>query len=502
MKDDHFIRRTLRRARRAIPWRDQLRRGLRSTFRLQSRRDPLRALAEFAGVFDASWYAQKYGDVVASGLDPFTHYMKHGWRAKREPAPGVEIESRAAMVPGFRPGQDNPMSYLLQNLGRLDTRQEKLSESAPLVRILDDGLCVSGYFRSEVGLGQSARNIVYACDAARLPVSARAQALPGRENDDEFASKCNSIVDRKAQLIVLGLASIDRYRLDIAPGRLNIVYPFWELLKIPKEWHAGIRDFDEVWAPSRFVASALASVPGVTPRYVPHPIRLPDQQPGPRADRTKLRFFTFLDFDSYGERKNPQAAVNAFSAAFQPTKRDVELVIKTRGERDRGLRAWLGEAAARDNRIHVVDRTLDRAGMDALMMQCDAFVSLHRSEGLGLGAAEALAAGKAVVATDYGGTTDFINESTGYPVAYALQPVQDGAYVHTEGQVWATADKDAAVEAMRAIHASPQDAEARARNGFLLLKKQQSLAAVGNRIGQILAERGAMPQGWQSRADP
>jgi glycosyltransferase involved in cell wall biosynthesis len=501
MKADHFIRRFLRRVRRAIPWRDQLKRKLRSMFRMEAPRDPLRALAEFTGVFDAGWYASRYGDVASSGLDPFAHYMDRGWRAKREPAAGIDIESRAALVPGFRLGQDNPMSYLLQNLARLDAQPQRPPEFVPAVRTLDDGLCVSGYLRSEIGLGQTARNIVYACDAARLPVSSRALAVPGRENDDEFTSKSNPIVDRKAQLVVLGLSSIDNHRPDIAPGRLNILYPFWELLRVPRDWRPAISDFDEVWAPSRFVALALSDVPGITPRYVLHPMRLPALRPQPRAGRAQLRFFTFLDFDSYGARKNPQAAVDAFRAAFQLMKRDVELVVKTRGERDQGLRAWLGEAAAQDGRIRIVDQTLDRPGMDALMMQCDAFISLHRSEGFGLGAAEALAAGKAVVATDYGGTTDFINEATGYPVAYSLEPLRDGEYLHTEGQVWATADRDAAVEALRAIHDSPDEAEARARNGFALLRQQHSLSAVGRRIGELLAERGVMPSGWAPRHD-
>ncbi|TIT77043.1 MAG: glycosyltransferase, partial [Mesorhizobium sp.] len=164
-------------------------------------------------------------------------------------------------------------------------------------------------------------------------------------------------------------------------------------------------------------------------------MRLPLHVPAPRSDRATLRFFTYLDFDSYVARKNPQAAVNAFRAAFPSAKRDVELIIKTRGERDEGLRQWLGDMAAQDDRIQIVDHTLDRMGVDSLMRGCDAFISLHRSEGFGFGAAEALAAGKAVVATDYGGTTDFINELTGYPVAYALEPVRHGEYVQTKGQV-------------------------------------------------------------------
>lgn len=122
-------------------------------------------------------------------------------------------------------------------------------------------------------------------------------------------------------------------------------------------------------------------------------------------------------------RKNPQAAVRAFRDAFAPGLRDVELVVKTRGDRDDGLRQWLATEAEADGRIRIVDRTLDRAGMDALMAGCDAFISLHRSEGFGFGGGEALAAGKAVVATDSSSTTDLIGPATGYPVAYRLYPV-------------------------------------------------------------------------------
>lgn len=495
MRPDSLIRRLLRRIRRAIPWRRQLKQHLRSLLGIERRPGEahLRTIAEFAGVFDAEWYLSAYRDVSASGVDPFVHYMSHGWKEGRKPANGIDIEGYAAMLPGFEPGHDNPMSYVLRSPSQLHAvRSKREGRGVPVPRSLEDGLCVTGYLCSEIGLGQAARNITYACDAARLPVSSRTLILPGRENEPEFASKCNPVVDRKAQLIVSGLAVTEHYRREIAPGRLNVLFPFWELGRIPPEWHSAIRDFDEVWAPSRFVASAFDGLSGVTLRCVPQPVLLPRQMPAPRADRTVLRFFAYLDFDSYVARKNPQGVINAFRAAFPPSNRDVELVIKTRGERDEGLRRWLGEAASQDARIQIVDRTLDRAGMDTLMKGCDVFISLHRSEGFGFGAAEALAAGKAVVATDYGGTTDFINEMTGYPVAYALRSVRRGEYLESDGQVWAEPDTDAAVEALLSIYASPDEAAARARRGFELLRERQSLTVVGRHITEILEEHGVV----------
>jgi glycosyltransferase involved in cell wall biosynthesis len=357
---------------------------------------------------------------------------------------------------------------------------------------LENGLCITGHLCSEIGLGEAARNLAHACDTQRMPLSFRNLALPGRENEREFASKCSPTNTRKAQLLVFGLSSLDQLEHEITRGAVNILYPFWELARVPPQWLALVHRFDEVWAPSTFIARAFPDVLGRPVHLVRQPVHLPAAVPPPRSGRNTLRLFTYLDFDSYVARKNPTAAVNAFQAAFAPTQRDVELVVKMRGTHDEGLRLWLMRAAAGDGRITVIDRTLDRLRMSELMAGCDVFVSLHRSEGFGFGAAEALAAGRAVVATDYAGTTDFITPATGYPVDYVLEPVQPGEYVGGEGQVWATPRQDAAVAALRAIHDDPAEADARARRGFALLAQRHALPVVGAEVARLLRKLGVM----------
>jgi glycosyltransferase involved in cell wall biosynthesis len=54
--------------------------------------------------------------------------------------------------------------------------------------------------------------------------------------------------------------------------------------------------------------------------------------------------------------------------------------------------------------------------MNGLLAAADVFVSLHRSEGFGLGLAEAMLLGKPVVGTAYSGNADFLDDTTGYPV--------------------------------------------------------------------------------------
>ncbi len=356
------------------------------------------------------------------------------------------------------------------------------------------GLTIVGHLSSEIGLGQAARNLVCACETQSFPLSVRDLVLPSLAAEREFTSTRNQIAEGRARLVVIGASSFGQH-LTVGSDRgiVNILYPFWELNRLPWKWLGALRRFDDIWAPTAFVASAFAEALDRSVRHVRLPLRLPPSPPPPRPRRESLKLFTFLDYDSYGARKNPVGAVKAFQAAFMPGQRDVELVVKTRGFRDQGLRRWLGEVAAADRRINVIDRTLGRAQMDALMASCDAFVSLHRSEGFGLGAAEALAAGKAVVVTDYGGTTDFVTPATGYPVDYRLEPVLPGQYPEEAvGSVWADPRQEAAVVALRSIYHDPSEADARARRGFELLHAQNGLNVVGTRIEALLHELGVL----------
>jgi glycosyltransferase involved in cell wall biosynthesis len=358
---------------------------------------------------------------------------------------------------------------------------------------LQNGLCIVGHLQSEIGLGQAARCLAYACDARRLPVSFCNLPLLNRDNDTEFATKCNGIADRKASLYVAALHTVPDLQREIHRDRLNILYPYWELHRAPAKWLSSAGRFDEIWAPTTFVAAAFEQSFGRPVRLVRQPVRLPRVAPNPTlGSGSTLKLLVFFDFDSSGARKNPVAAVKAFQSAFAPTRRDVELIVKMRGVRDGGLRHWLARAAACDPRIHLIDRTLDRAAMDALIAKCDALVSLHRSEGFGFGPVEAIIAGKAVVATDYSGTRDFIAQTTGYPVDYDLVPVRPGEYPGAEKQEWADPRIESAAMALRSIYDHPDDARARTLAAFALLQERHAPTVVGAEISQLLTDLGAL----------
>lgn len=79
------------------------------------------------------------------------------------------------------------------------------------------------------------------------------------------------------------------------------------------------------------------------------------------------------------------------------------LVLKGNGRPEDAAKQPVGrellEAAHTDARIKFVCETMTYGEVLALYAACDVFVSLHRSEGLGLGPLEAMMLGKAVIAT-------------------------------------------------------------------------------------------------------
>ena len=420
------------------------------------------AIAPPPSDFDWQVYVQRYHDLrhLATEQDAVNHYLYHG----RQEGRLYKSEMPAWIYRSASPGIDP--------------------------RCLQDGLCLIGHLCSEIGLGQAARNLAAALDGQRYPLSFRNLSLPGRDNEPEFRTKSMGVASRRINLVVLGLPSVETLESEITAGKRSIFYPFWELGKIPQIWLDKLRRCDEIWVPSRFGAQAFPADFPVPVRVVPLPVHRPEwpgqADAGAPDDQGILRVFTFFDFDSYASRKNPQAVIAAFQAAFAASQEDVRLTVKTRGGNDQGLRQWLAQTAAKDPRIHVIDQTLDRRQMDLLMRDCDVFVSLHRSEGFGFGAADALAAGKAVVATDYSATCDFVTQETGYPVDYDLVPVKADEYPGSDGQVWAEPRLDSAVTALRSIYANRDLARAKGRAGMRLMETMYAPEAVGRQMVALL----------------
>ena len=232
---------------------------------------------------------------------------------------------------------------------------------------------------------------------------------------------------------------------------------------------------------------------------MPHAV---DVSEGPFPTRNALgmkdnRFYFIFSFDYFSSpyRKNPLGVIEAFQTAFPDGNEDAGLIIKSIGDPDQypEIRNRIRGAAAADRRILNIDQVLARNDILGLIYASNAYVSLHRAEGLGLGMAEAMSFGRIVIGTNFSGNTDFLTEETGLPIPYALRPIAAHEYPWSEGQNWAEPDLKAAAAAMKLAFQSPDSVRSRAAAGQRLIRKKYAPVVVGqifkNRIEQLLRLR-------------
>jgi glycosyltransferase involved in cell wall biosynthesis len=389
------------------------------------------------------------------------------------------------------------------------------------------GVNLIGHITGNLGLGVAARNTLLALRSSGRPLEV-IDIDPGGGrggHDGQYAGlvEQDPAAPWRVNLFHLNpteVAELVRSRpawLDVV-GRVNACVPFWELPRLPVTggWIELMEALDVVLAPTRFVADAVrASAPRANVWHYPQAVYLPE---GVTADRARFGlpqhatlFYMSLDITSDTRRKNPEGVLDAFTRAFAG-RDDACLVVKLN---NRGASDW-GDVAARaiedrirsDARILVIDEALPYADVLALSASCDVYVSLHRSEGLGLNLLEAMSLGKPVISTAWSGTMDFTGEEDSCLVGYDLVPVvaSHPAYRPNAigpGQVWAEPRIDEAAHWMRRL---ADDPHLRARIGRRALasmeaRRQEHLkAAFYARLASEFADRPA-PSEMESRQE-
>ncbi len=100
----------------------------------------------------------------------------------------------------------------------------------------------------------------------------------------------------------------------------------------------------------------------------------------------------------------------------------------------------------------LLDQLFTRDQVSGLESVVDAYVSLHRSEGFGLGLAESMYLGKPVIGTAYSGNLEFMDPENSCLVDFGLVPVRKGEYLYNDARSrWADPDVEQAAYHMRRL---------------------------------------------------
>jgi glycosyltransferase involved in cell wall biosynthesis len=362
------------------------------------------------------------------------------------------------------------------------------------------GVNLVGYARGELGIGEQLRLAAAAFDVgsvpfsivdfntrlqhrqgARHPLARLGRSSPGRVN----------LFNLSADQMVPAYAHLGD---EVFAGKYNIGYWPWELSVVPDAWLPMLAMVDEIWAISDFVRDAFLGCTDLPVIHMPQCIALPEFEPRTRAyfglpENAFVLLYVF-DFKSFVKRKNPFDVVRAFRLAFPASEREpVCLVLKTMNGDDRDpLWRQLMSLVDADPRIVILNQTMARHDVLALMSVADSFVSLHRAEGFGLGIAEAMALGKPVIVTNYSGNTDFTKADNACLVDYELVPVkQDDYHFYQPGQAWAQPDVEQAASYMRRLKQDVSYGSEIGAAAAAYIGQYHSPAAIGQRYAERLA---------------
>ena len=339
------------------------------------------------------------------------------------------------------------------------------------------GFNIVGHLRAAAGLGVAARMHAKALAANGYPVAGFDVDYGGNEALRDPAHELDVVESLAAlpfrhTLVFVSFQLLPTHWLRrLAPLRAarfrNAGFLFWELPAFPRPFIPAVRMFDAVVVSSGFVRQAVERADWTMPTlFAEQPLSIPKTLAARSAVRVRFAIpqdaFVFAaSFDLGGDvtRKNPDAIVASFLRAFGDDP-STWLLLKCNGNPQSipahpGVRAAL-DAAKQAANVRLIVETMPYDEVLALYAASDAYVSLHRAEGLGLGPMEAMALGKPVIATGYSGNTVFMSEQNSVLLPYRLTKTLGANWQYApafagEGAVWADVDPAHAAAAMTRV---------------------------------------------------
>ncbi len=335
------------------------------------------------------------------------------------------------------------------------------------------GINMAGFTQSVYGIGESSRAMWRAVQATGLPcvlLNVRSQV---HSNADLSLSRFATSNPYRVNLLTFSFDYSRRFYRDMKPrffaGRHNVGLWYWEQEHFPTRWHSSFDYYDEVWVPTEFTRRAIAAVSPIPVRKITFPLEVSAYQAQPNrrrfelAEDTYVFLFTF-DFFSTIERKNPAAVIAAFAQAFRPDEKALLVLKSINADRHRKDRESLGQLAG-DANVCFMDAHVSAEEMNILFASIDCYVSLHRSEGLGLGMAHAMSQGKPVIGTNYSGNLEFMNSDNTLLVDYVMTELDHDSGPYEKGTRWAEPDVAHAAKLMRWVYQNREQAAAMGERG-------------------------------------
>lgn len=204
------------------------------------------------GLFDPEWYRRVHSDVSMHGMDPFKHYLRHGWLERRNASPLMGEDFLGQVFPDGIDSGRNPVIEILSRIRRGEFSEDALRQAMDLQKRMPEctarlikGVTVAGFFGRSNPLGEMAFRLVEILDQAEIPCSLYNVFPLEGISKEKFSGRCRQVMDRQAAIFLVD-ESASRWAVNhLRPGRLNVLIPCGE--KGLEEWKHQTEGFDEIW---------------------------------------------------------------------------------------------------------------------------------------------------------------------------------------------------------------------------------------------------------------
>lgn len=201
-------------------------------------------------------------------------------------------------------------------------------------------------------------------------------------------------------------------------------------------------------------------------------------------------FVVFYNFALGCSRKNPEGCLAAFARAFAgDAKCRLLLKVSSAVRYPSELRRIevLAQQLGIHSQLRIVSTFVSDAEIAGMTDACDVYMSLHRGEGFGLGMAEAMSLGKAVVATAYSANTEYCKADNSIQIPYKIVPIPPECDEYHYGiREWADPDIDVAAKALVELRQSPELRHRLGASAQKFVSKYFSIENVGRSIADYL----------------
>jgi glycosyltransferase involved in cell wall biosynthesis len=321
-----------------------------------------------------------------------------------------------------------------------------------------------GAFTDPSGYGEAARNYAHCLDSIG-PVALTSKSFwhGGGVNVSQFTYKFKGRISEQFNL------NSDTRIFNLTPENFiptphvrNIGMTTFETDSIPASWFRFMQSMDEIITFSKFNQETFSRAGITRPIHiVPHGVdvdRFKPRKKKPIHARLKDKFVFGVNAE-WSERKNLDNAIAAYLTAFQGNK-DVAFLIKTFSQDRINIAERI--ARIRDGvvkcgkfpQIYLIEEMLSPKDMINFYNSIDCLFAPSRGEGFNLTCSEAMACGKPVIATGWGGNTSYMNNENSILLDYKIVPVPErfsrGRPLYT-GQNWADPNPDTMIEALRVV---------------------------------------------------